>query len=738
MMRPAKHERQLWQLVNCAIAVATLTLLTWVGIRGWQCANGIADGARCLSVAGLLAPLLTALGAWAIGLAVWRNEKHGPAAPFFWLIAAGLASGALSSAGDFASGRLFYIVLAWLAPLTLSFHLHLLKRPLSYLEQKVLRISLVSAVVLSLPFLVAPIPQLQTAAWFPWLRVAIRLTLVMALATGIAALWRNYRAGLPRAARRRVQILIFGSLLAFSPFVLLSLLPETLRLPVFVPYEITLPWVLLSPLAYLYADHRRRWGQAESLLRRFSVSFSLAVIFLAVYLATFALTGAPPGSPSRLLWAGALVSAAAVLIFAYLQPELAALTRWSLQGKRTPEGLVEELTGHLSMAHERTQLRKLLWEAVPAALGAPPVVLLTRHDNVLIGESPAAGAEGATPPLSLALDSTLATALTSGRPSTRDSVAGQLRGASPTEGESLLLSLTALDLFVPLVAGGALQGVLGLGAKISEDAWTADDQHVLAVLGRQAGAALQALHLLEALQAGRDEVAQAHRRLLIQQDHQLRQLARELHDGPIQQLLGVGYQLAAVEDRENWPGAAPVPPGLQRAAIRREVLAAADQLRAVVSQLRPAGLDELGLEAALRDYIAQLRRTIPPLGPRMQLQADLGTVTLPSDIALCLYRVAQEGLRNALHHAGATNVAIRLYAENGAVRLIVSDNGRGFVVPERLGEFAHADHYGLLGMQERVAWVGGHMQILSQVPGGTVVTVVLPLQGEDHNETRTD
>jgi signal transduction histidine kinase len=70
--------------------------------------------------------------------------------------------------------------------------------------------------------------------------------------------------------------------------------------------------------------------------------------------------------------------------------------------------------------------------------------------------------------------------------------------------------------------------------------------------------------------------------------------------------------------------------------------------------------------------------------------------------------------------------------------LIVSDNGRGFVVPERLGEFAHADHYGLLGMQERVAWVGGHMQILSQVPGGTVVTVVLPLQGEDHNETRTD
>lgn len=737
MMRQAKHERQLWQLVNCAIAVATLTLLTWVGIRGWQCANGIADGARCLSVAGLLAPLLTALGAWAIGLAVWRNEKHGPAAAFFWLIAACLASGTLSSAGDFASGRLFYIVLAWLAPLTLSFHLHLLKRPLSDLEPTILWISLVSAVALSVPFLVATIPQLQTAAWFPWLRIAVRVTLVMALATGIAALRRDTRAGLPLPARRRVQILIFGSLLAFSPLVLLSLLPETLRLPIFVPYEITLPWILLSPLAYLYADRRKRWGQTEPLLRCFSVNFVLAVVFLAVYLATFALTGAPPGSPSRLLWAGALVSGAAVLVFAYLQPELAALTRWSLQGKRTPEGLVEELTEHLSMAHERTRLRKLLWEDVSAALGASPVVLLTRHDNVLICESPAAGEEGATP-LSLALDSTLATALTSGRPSTRDSVAGQLRGASPTEGESLLLSLTALDLLVPLVAGGALQGILGLGAKISEDAWTTDDQRVLAILGRQAGAALQALHLLEALQAGRDEIARAHRRLLIQQDHQLRQLARELHDGPIQQLLGVGYQLAAVEDQENWPDAAPVPPDLQRAAIRHEVLAAADQLRAVVSQLRPAGLDELGLEAALRDYVAQLRRTIPRTGPRLQLQANLRTVALPSEFALCLYRVAQEGLRNALRHAGATNVAIRLYAENGAVRLIVSDNGRGFVAPERLGEFAQADHYGLLGMQERVAWVGGHLQILSQVPGGTVVTVVLPLQGEDHYETRTD
>lgn len=738
MMRQAKHEQQLWQLGNCAIAVATLTLLTWVGIRGWQCAGGMADGTRCLSVAGLLAPLLTALGVWAIGLAVWRNEKHGPAATFFWLIAAGLASGTLASAGDFASGRLFYIVLAWLAPLTLSFHLHLLKRPRSNLEQKILRISLGSAIVLSVPFLGVPIPQLQAAGWFSWLRMAIRLTLVMALVTGIAALWRDYRAGLPLPAMRRVQTLILGSLLAFSPFVLLSLLPETLRLPVFVPYEITLPWILLSPLAYLYADRRKRWGRAEPLLRCFSVSFSLAVVFLAVYLATFALTGAPPGSPSRLLWAGALVSTAAVLVFAYLQPELAALTRWSLQGERTPEGLVEELTEHLSTAHERTRLRKLLWENVPAALGASPIVLLTRHANVLMSESPTAGEGGATPPLSLALDSTLATALTSGRPSTRDSVAGQLQGASPTEGESLLLSLTALDLLVPLVAGGALQGILGLGAKISEDAWTADDQHVLAILGRQAGAALHALHLLEAVQAGRDEVAQAHRRLLIQQDHQLRQLARELHDGPIQQLLGIGYQLAAVEDRENGPGAAPVPPGLQRTVIRREVLAAADQLRAVVGQLRPAGLDELGLEAALRDYVVQLKRTIPPNGPRVQLQADLKMVSLPSEIALCLYRVAQEGLRNALHHAGATNVAIRLYAENGAVRLIVSDNGRGFVAPERLSEFAHAGHYGLLGMQERVAWAGGHLQILSQAPGGTAITVVLPLQGEDHDETRND
>lgn len=709
-------------LAAYAIAALTLAGLIWVGIVGWACAPGrLYVAGACNSIPGLLVPLLTAFGIWGIALAIWLTEKRVATPGFYWLITVCLATGALSAAGNFAAGRLFNLAMIWLAPLTVGFHLGLLGRPLAGRERALLRSSLVLAALWTAPFLLYTIPQLQAAGLYPWLRVAVRLTLVAALAAGVITLWRGYRAGLPLPAARRVQVLVLGSLLAFAPFLLLSVIPETLGAPVYVPYELTSPWLLLSPITYLYAGHRKRLGRAEPAFRHFAGYFAVAIIFLALYLGLLALTGAPDTSRGRMLFAGALLSGAGVLVIARVYPELAALTRRSLQGQPASGAVLDALAERLSLAHDRLTLEGLLMHDVPRAFGAPLVVFLARQHDVLVSLAHENNEEGLGTTIRLPLDSPVARAVTAAaRPLTAAAARLLSQPGAQTASEHALLRHTGLDLLAPLRAGGELQGLLGLGAKRSDDAWSSDDLRALAALGWQAGAALQNLQLLAEVQAGQAGLARAHRQSLVEQDRQQRELAQELHDGPVQQLLGVGYQLATPPNSEG--GAGP-----DAAAIRREVLATADQLRAVIGRLRPAGLTELGLAWALRDYVARVQRTIPGGGPRLRLHIGTPVPELAPEVSLCLFRCAQEALRNALRHAQASVVVVELRIANDQARLIVEDDGCGFQVPRRLSELAQTDHFGLVGLAERVEGLGGTLEIRSLAGEGTLLAVILPL-----------
>jgi signal transduction histidine kinase len=722
-MRRTLHPTQLLpSLAVSMLAALALAVLIWAGIRGWACSPSLVYlPGQCNSIPGLVAPLLTALGIWGIGVVIWCAEKHVSTAGFFWVIAASLASGAVSGAGDLTAGRLFYLTLAWLAPFSLNFHQNLLGHPRSSRSLTGLRISFGIAVLWSLPLLAFTVAQLQAIGVFSWLRIGVRLTLLVALGAGLSSLWRGYRSGLPLPAARRVQVLVLGSLLAFAPLLLLSVIPETLGAPVYVPYELTCPWLLLSPITYLYASYRKRLGPAEPALRHFAGYFSVAIIFLALYLGLLALTGAPDTSRARTLLAGALLSGAAVLVIAKVYPELTVLTRRSLQGKPTSGAVLDSLAERLSLAHDRLTLQGLLMHDVPRAFGAPIVVFLTRRNGVLVSEAHENNGDSLGAAIQLPLVSTLARAVTaSARPLPAASVQMLSQQGANTESEHALLMHAGLDLLVPLRAGGELQGLLGLGAKLSDDAWSIDDLRALSVLGWQAGAALQNLQLLDEVQAGQDGLARAHRQSLVEQDRQQRELAQELHDGPVQQLLGVSYQLATLQSHESAAGP-------DSAAIRREVLAAADQLRDVIGRLRPAGLTELGLTSALRDYIARVQRTIPNGSPRLRLHIGTNEPELSAEVSLCLFRCAQEALRNALRHAQASVVVVELRIENDQARLIIEDDGCGFQVPHRLSELAQTEHFGLVGIAERVEWLGGMLEIRSLSNEGTLLSVILPL-----------
>lgn len=636
------------------------------------------------------------------------------------MIAAALASGVVSGAGDLAAGRWFYLALVWLAPLSLSFHLSLLDHPLSSRRRAALHISLGLAAFWSVFLLALPISRLQALGIFSWLRLGVRLSLALALVVGLAGIWRGYRTGLPWPAARRVQLLLLGNLLALAPLLLLSLLPETLKLPVFVPYELTLPWLLLSPLSYLYIGRRRRLSRAGAHLHFFVLYFFLAVISLAIYLITFALTGSPRGSTSQIVLACVLVGVAAVSVSAFVHPELVSLTKWALQGTRATKHALDELAQRLSLAHDPKTLRHIVLHDLPNAFGAPVSLFLIRQGDALRRNLAAAVDQDASE-LSLPIKSHFVLILeASGRPLTLAALQQAQPDAAWTEDEHALFAHAGVDLIVPLVAGGILQGVLGLGPKLSADAWNSDDLCELGTLGRQAGAALQNLHLLDEVQAGRDELARAHRQLLVNQDHQQRKLAQEIHDGPLQQLLGTSYRLAQLQSES--PALTPDP-----AIIREEVLAVASELRDLIGQLRPAGLTELGLAAALRDYVGRLRQTSPRDAPRLRLHLEPKDPCLPPEVDLCLFRCAQEGVRNALRHARATSVVIELRVLGGEVQLTIEDNGIGFQVPHRLSELAQHDHFGLVGAAERVEWLGGRLRITSELGAGTTLRVILPL-----------
>ncbi len=251
--------------------------------------------------------------------------------------------------------------------------------------------------------------------------------------------------------------------------------------------------------------------------------------------------------------------------------------------------------------------------------------------------------------------------------------------------------------YAPLrAAGGAIVGVTGVATDIT--AWARAE-------------------------AERDE---ARRQLAARLEEERLRLARELHDGPVQDLIAVRYQLLTRPDR-------PAPP-----AIRERLLDVIGQLRGIIGELRPAGLDDFGLLTALEEYAAQLRRDLEPGGPTILLNLDPGGQTLPSTVAICLFHVAQEALRNALTHARAGQIRLTLGLDSGTVTVRVADDGTGFVVPPRLAALARGQHFGLIGLAERVEWAGGQLTIASAPGAGTIVTIQLPCWSEGVSDEATD
>jgi PAS domain S-box-containing protein len=211
-------------------------------------------------------------------------------------------------------------------------------------------------------------------------------------------------------------------------------------------------------------------------------------------------------------------------------------------------------------------------------------------------------------------------------------------------------------------------------------------------------------------------------RLLGVQEAGNKELARELHDALSQKLAALGMEVSTLlRPSAKSPNSLPE----RVRSLSAHINALAEEVQAMSRRLHPAILDELGLEAALREECAGFSAQE---GVRAQLQSERVPSSLPEDVSLCLYRVAQESLRNIAKHAKATNVRVVLAGRKEGITLRTEDTGDGF----DLKEVKDKGRLGLISMEERVRLVSGKLMIRSRPGHGTTVEVFVPL----HKKTK--
>jgi signal transduction histidine kinase len=207
------------------------------------------------------------------------------------------------------------------------------------------------------------------------------------------------------------------------------------------------------------------------------------------------------------------------------------------------------------------------------------------------------------------------------------------------------------------------------------------------------------------------------------QEAERARLARELHDGPVQDLIALGHGAEMVQRLLSRDEVAEARSLLDdfRGAERQTV----EELRRVIGALRPSYLEDLGFIPALEMLVRQAdERT----SAQVSLKKEGAARRQAAAVELAAYRIAQEALNNAVQHAQAENIIVYVRATSEGLLLSVVDDGMGFDLPSRPDVLTQAGHFGLMGMRERATLLGGSFRIDTAPGEGTRITVQLPAQ----------
>ena len=278
------------------------------------------------------------------------------------------------------------------------------------------------------------------------------------------------------------------------------------------------------------------------------------------------------------------------------------------------------------------------------------------------------------------------------------------------EGHSPLFRYMTL----PVFSKGEVVAVVGMANKVTD--YTDLDVRQLALMMDSIWEIAELKQIELALQKSEEAVRQLPGKLLIAQEAERRLLAREMHDDLTQRLAVLAIEAGKLEQELDLSGTAP---GRLR-DMKEQLIKLSEDVHTLSRQLHPSILDDLGLVDALRSECSSFSQRE---GIAVRCTLEPAPANLPTDIALCLYRIAQEGLRNIAKHADVKEATISLASTEEGILLSVEDEGFGFDP----AQFHGKPGLGLVSMEERARLIGGDFSLRSKPGKGTLIEVWAPL-----------
>ncbi|HSC58762.1 MAG TPA: GAF domain-containing sensor histidine kinase [Gemmatimonadales bacterium] len=365
------------------------------------------------------------------------------------------------------------------------------------------------------------------------------------------------------------------------------------------------------------------------------------------------------------------------------------------------------LSGDLQQGGAGDRLDALLGRplSLPGVRGSALVrTLAGGEQRVVRGAGGCAGWTGVVPPGPGA--TAIRTALDSGRPEI----------TNQWSGEGVLGTPNGYVAILPVFSGARATGALLIAGE-ARDPFAVLDTGFLVALGHQVGTALEYDGLTARLQARTAELERLSSRMVRLHEDERRRLSRELHDETAQVLSAVKMQLGLLRERSD-PDAVLE---LDRALALLD--AGIRGIRSLTNDLRPSLLDDLGLLPALRSLTAEFAGRS---GTVVEFRAPEELPGLSAEAELAIFRALQEALANVARHAGAQIVKVDLVVAGDGLSLDVVDDGPGFSGVD-LGRLEQEGHMGLVGMRERIAALGGKLELSGEDEGARVhIEVPLP------------
>ena len=270
-------------------------------------------------------------------------------------------------------------------------------------------------------------------------------------------------------------------------------------------------------------------------------------------------------------------------------------------------------------------------------------------------------------------------------------------------------------LCVPMRLGDEVIGVINLSNYMRTNVFDADSVRVVSSLASQTSIAVQNARLYQSLRSERDR--------LISLEEVLRQdLARDLHDGPVQRLVGMSMNIEVIR---NLLKRDPERAIRELSELDALVGMTVKEARTMLFELRPLVLETQGLPAALESYAEQYEAST---GLTVELDVDEQMERLAPAVEQTVFSVVQEALGNIKKHARAKRVDVALAVQGEYLVGTVSDDGKGFDVKATREGYAKraSQSLGMVNMVERAERVGGHVEIDSKPGRGTTVTITVP------------